>query len=101
MRAPGVSGRHANRMSEPPPGDGGRPEREAHVGWRQVDPSARSVLFVNPRSGGGKASHAELAENARARGIRCVVLEPGQELAGLVREEIAGGADSLGMAGGD
>jgi diacylglycerol kinase family enzyme len=71
------------------------------VGWRRVDPPARPVLFVNPRSGGGKASRAELPENARARGIRCVVLEPGQELAGLVREEIAGGADTLGMAGGD
>jgi diacylglycerol kinase family enzyme len=70
-------------------------------GWRRVDPPAHPVLFVNPRSGGGKAQHAALAENARARGIRCVVLEPGQELAALVREEIAGGADTLGMAGGD
>ena len=70
-------------------------------GWRRVDPPSRPVLFVNPRSGGGKASRAALAENACARGIRCVVLEPGQELAALVREEIAGGADTLGMAGGD
>jgi diacylglycerol kinase family enzyme len=70
-------------------------------GWSRVDPPSRPVLFINPRSGGGKASHAALAENARARGIRCVVLEPGQELAALVHEEIAGGADTLGMAGGD
>ena len=46
-------------------------------GWRRVDPPSRPVLFVNPRSGGGKASRAALAENARDRGIRCVVLEPG------------------------
>ena len=68
--------------------------------WRPGDPPQRPVLFVNParrRHGGARG----LGEKACARGIRCVVLEPGQELAALVREAIAGGADTLGMAGGD
>jgi diacylglycerol kinase family enzyme len=86
-----------------PPGNRDRRamKAEPQQGWRRVDPPSRPVLFVNPRSGGGKASHAALAEHARARGIRCVVLEPGQQLAALVRKEIADGADTLGMAGGD
>jgi hypothetical protein len=29
-------------------------------GWRPVDPPRRPVLFVNPRSGGGKAARAGL-----------------------------------------
>jgi diacylglycerol kinase family enzyme len=69
--------------------------------WRPVDRPARPVLFVNPRSGGGTAARTALAEEARALGIRCIVLEPGQELAALVREQIAGEADVVGMAGGD
>jgi diacylglycerol kinase family enzyme len=70
-------------------------------GWRPVDPPARAVLFVNPRSGGGRAERAGLAERASALGIHCVVLEPGTDLAALVRDELAGGADALGVAGGD
>jgi diacylglycerol kinase family enzyme len=69
--------------------------------WRPVDPPKRAVLFVNPRSGGGKASHAQLAERARERGIEVVVLAPDQDLATLVRDAVAEGADALGMAGGD
>jgi diacylglycerol kinase family enzyme len=70
-------------------------------GWRSVDPPKRPVLFVNPRSGGGKAARAGVAEQARARGIETLVLEAGQDLASLVREAVASGADALGMAGGD
>jgi diacylglycerol kinase family enzyme len=71
------------------------------VRWRSVDPPARAVLFVNPRSGGGRAERAGLAERASAFGIHCVALEPGTDLAALVRDELAGGADALGVAGGD
>src|SRR5204862_8069331 len=70
-------------------------------GWRPVDPPRRPVLFVNPRSGGGKAARAGLAERARERGIEAVVLDPGQDLAALARDAAAGGADVLGVAGGD
>jgi diacylglycerol kinase family enzyme len=59
------------------------------------------VLFVNPRSGGGKATRARLAERARERGIDVVVAGPGQTLARLVGEAVQRGADALGIAGGD
>ena len=59
------------------------------------------MLFVNPRSGDGKAARAGLAEQARAKGIEAVVLEAGQDLAALAGEAAAAGADALGMAGGD
>lgn len=61
----------------------------------------RPVLFINPKSGGGKAARAHLAEVARGRGIEAVVLTPGDDLAALVEGAVADGADALGMAGGD
>jgi diacylglycerol kinase family enzyme len=69
--------------------------------WRAVEPPARPALFVNPRSGGGRAARVGLVEAARALGVDCVELEPGQDLAELVRDAISAGADALGMAGGD
>jgi diacylglycerol kinase family enzyme len=59
------------------------------------------VLFINPMSGGGKAGRARVAEAARERGIETVLLTPGDDLAALVERAVAGGADVLGMAGGD
>ena len=73
----------------------------SRYGWRPVDPPRRPVLFVNPRSGDGKALRAGLAERARAKGIETVILAPGQDLAALAREAVTAGADALGMAGGD
>ena len=70
-------------------------------GWRPADPPRRPVLFVNPRSGGGKAARAGVAEQARAMGIEAIILAPGQNLAALVHQAVAAGADALGMAGGD
>jgi diacylglycerol kinase family enzyme len=61
----------------------------------------RPVLFVNPRSGGGKAARAALGERVRERGIEAVVLSPGDDLAELARSAVADGADALGVAGGD
>jgi diacylglycerol kinase family enzyme len=73
----------------------------ARRGWRHADPPRRPVLFVNPASGGGKAAHAGVAEQARVRGIEAIILTPGQDLGALARDAVAGGADALGMAGGD
>ena len=73
----------------------------SRYGWRDADPPRRPVLFVNPRSGGGTAERARVAERARERGIEAVVLGPGQSLAALAGAAVAGGADALGMAGGD
>ena len=60
-----------------------------------------SVLFVNPRSGGGKAARAGLVERARGRGIEVMLVSAERPLAALVEEAVAGGADALGVAGGD
>ena len=61
----------------------------------------RPVLFVNPRSGGGRASRTRISEQARERGIHVVELLPEDNLATLIDEAVAAGADALGAAGGD
>ena len=67
----------------------------------RADAPRRPVLFMNPRSGGGKATRFQLADRARERGIEPVELEPGDDLATLVRAAVDQGADALAMAGGD
>ena len=59
------------------------------------------MLFFNPKSGGGKAERFKLADEARARGIEPIELEPGGDLEALVRAAVERGADGLAMAGGD
>jgi diacylglycerol kinase family enzyme len=59
------------------------------------------VLFVNPRSGDGRAEKVGLLAAARERGIETVELGEGDELETLVREAVSRGADGLAMAGGD
>lgn len=76
------------------------PTRYRH-GWARAEAPQRPVLFINPRSGGGTAGRARLAEVARERGIEPVVLEPGDDLGALAEDAAADGADVLGMAGGD
>jgi diacylglycerol kinase family enzyme len=66
-----------------------------------VGPAARPVLLMNPKSGGGKVGRFDLVEEARRRGIEPVVLAPGDDLLELAERAVAGGADVLGMAGGD
>ena len=59
------------------------------------------MLLVNPRSGGGKAARAGVAERARAKGIEVVIFTSGQDLTALAHGAVAAGADALGVAGGD
>jgi diacylglycerol kinase family enzyme len=66
-----------------------------------VGPAARPVLLLNPKSGGGKVGRFNLVEEARRRGIEPVVLAPGDDLRRLAEQAVAGGADVIGMAGGD
>jgi diacylglycerol kinase family enzyme len=72
-----------------------------HVPLPRARRPQRPVLFMNPRSGGGKATRFHLADEARARGIEAVELRPGDDLERLVRDAVAAGADALAMAGGD
>jgi diacylglycerol kinase family enzyme len=72
-----------------------------HSSCHGADRPRRPVLFVNPKSGGGKATHAGLAERARELGVDVIVLRPDDDLAALVDDAVARGADALGAAGGD
>ena len=72
-----------------------------HVTLPVPPPPKRPVLFYNPKSGGGKAERFEVAREARARGVEPVELHLGDDLATLVRDAIASGADAVGVAGGD
>ena len=72
-----------------------------HSSCHGADRPRRPVLFVNPRSGGGKATRAGLAERARELGVDVIVLRPDDDLAALVDDAVARGADALGAAGGD
>ncbi|MGY1711800.1 diacylglycerol/lipid kinase family protein [Geodermatophilus sp. SYSU D00758] len=74
---------------------------DPHVALPRVDPPRRPVLFINPRSGDGKAARFRLDDEARARGIETVELRPGDDLERLARDAVADGADGLAMAGGD
>lgn len=72
-----------------------------HVPLAAAEPPRHGVLFLNPKSGGGKAERFEVADEARARGIEPVELGPDDDLGQLVREAVERGADGLAMAGGD
>ncbi len=61
----------------------------------------KSVLLINPKSGGGKAQRFDLVGEARRRGVEPVVLEPGDDLLELAQDAIARGARIIGMAGGE
>src|SRR5215213_6769123 len=74
-----------------------RPEVELPA----VEPPRRPVLFINPRSGDGKAARFALAAEARGRGIEPVELRAGDDLAALVRTAVQEGADAVAVAGGD
>ena len=67
-----------------------------------VPAAAHGVLFMNLRSGGGKAERFHLVDECKRRGIEPVVLEPSMDWLQVVRERAASGeVDVLGMAGGD
>jgi diacylglycerol kinase family enzyme len=75
--------------------------KAADVSGTSVSPAARGVLFMNLKSGGGRAKQLNLVDECRRRGIEPVVLEQGQDWFQRVRDAAAGGVDVLGMAGGD
>jgi diacylglycerol kinase family enzyme len=67
----------------------------------RAQPPRHPILFVNPRSGDGRAAEVGLVEEAERRGLDTVVLEPEDDLEALVRKAVGEGADGLAMAGGD
>jgi diacylglycerol kinase family enzyme len=82
--------------------------RRALAGLRaQPDTSNRvgraqhPVLIMNPWSGGGKVERFDLVQECHMRGIEPVVLKRGDDLLQLANDAVTGGADVIGMAGGD
>jgi diacylglycerol kinase family enzyme/uncharacterized membrane protein len=73
----------------------------AAAGARTVDAARRGVLLMNPWSGGGKVGRFDLEDKARRRGITPIVLRRGDDLRQLAEQAAVGGADVIGMAGGD
>ncbi len=59
------------------------------------------MLICNPWSGGGKVAKFDLKAKAEALGVEVIMLDKGLDLEQLARDAIAGGADCIGMAGGD
>jgi hypothetical protein len=66
-------------------------------------PQQRPFLIMNPRSGGGRVAKFGLKDKATALGAEVALLEgPGIiDVAALARQAVDGGADLLGVAGGD
>ncbi len=75
--------------------------KEADLPGAHVPPAARGVLIMNLKSGGGKAERFHLEDECRKRGIEPVILRPGDDLLELAQRAVEGGADVIGMAGGD
>ena len=66
-------------------------------------PPRQPFMIMNPRSGGGKVAKFGLDDKATALGAEVALLEgPGiVDVAALARQAVDGGADLLGVAGGD
>ncbi|MFW0792081.1 diacylglycerol/lipid kinase family protein [Gordonia sp. CPCC 205333] len=68
---------------------------------RLPKPPTLPVLLCNPKSGDGKVERFGIVDAAQQLGVRTVVLGADDDLEKLARDAVAGGADCLGMAGGD
>ncbi|WP_050502161.1 diacylglycerol/lipid kinase family protein [Streptomyces monomycini] len=78
-------------------------DRPAPMPEHPAPKTRHPVLIMNPRSGGGKVRRFALREKATALGAEVLLLEGPAEtdVAELARKAAAGGADLLGVAGGD
>ncbi len=75
--------------------------KQSETPGKPVPAARHGVLIMNLKSGGGKAEKFHLVDECRARGIEPIVLQRGDDLLQLARDAIDGGADVVGMAGGD
>jgi diacylglycerol kinase family enzyme len=75
-----------------------------HMPERPAQPSARRpYLIMNPKSGGGKVEKFDLKRKAEELGAEVFLIGGSQpvDVAEVARAAVAGGADLLGVAGGD
>jgi diacylglycerol kinase family enzyme len=89
-----LAARHALRRTE-------RALRARALAGKRAHHARHPVLIMNPKSGGGKAERFHLADECRRRGIRPILLTPGDDLRQLAEDAVSQGADAIGMAGGD
>ena len=75
--------------------------KQSDTAGTPVPAATRGVLFMNLKSGGGKAERFHLVDECKRRGIEPVVLGPGMDWLQTVKDVAASGVDVLGMAGGD
>ncbi|HEX6674796.1 MAG TPA: diacylglycerol kinase family protein [Actinomycetes bacterium] len=78
-----------------------RSDVAAQVPAAQVHDFQRPVLLLNPRSGSVQAIRGQLLEAAGRYGVGVREAATPTGLVALAREAVAGGADVLGVAGGD
>jgi diacylglycerol kinase family enzyme len=72
-----------------------------HVGMAQTRGFRRPVLVLNPRSGSVQVVRGRLLEAAARYGVEVREAATPAELVGVARAAVDGGADVLGVAGGD
>ena len=79
-----------------------------HPDWRMPEhpaepPARRPYLIMNPKSGGGKVEKFDLKRKAEALGAEVFLFGASGpvDVAEVARQAVAGGADLLGVAGGD
>lgn len=80
-----------------------QPAAPAAAVGRRTPPPLRPYLIMNPRSGGGKVGRFDLVAKAERLGAEVTLLDGAEhvDVAELARAAVAGGADLLGVAGGD
>ena len=93
--------RLAGRWRVPPAARRALGEVAAQVPAGQVHGFSRPVLVLNPWSGSAQAVREQLLEAAGRYGVRMDEAATPAGLVALAREAVAGGADALGVAGGD
>ncbi len=79
-----------------------------HTDWRMPEhpaepPARHPYLIMNPKSGGGKVEKFDLRRKAEDLGAEVFLIDGPEpvDVAQVAREAVAGGADLLGVAGGD
>jgi diacylglycerol kinase family enzyme len=92
-----LAGLAARAALAPAPADWEMPE------VRPPSRAAHPFLIMNPRSGGGKVEQFDLQRKAEQLGARVFLISGPEpvDVAEVARQAVAGGADLLGVAGGD
>lgn len=78
-----------------------RQKREQAILTTQTAKFSNAVLIINPKSGNGRAIKANIPRQAQQMGIKVIVTKKSDNIEQLARDAVTGGADVLGVSGGD